>query len=322
MSSKKLKILYLAQYLQQETDEQHPKTLQEITAHLAAYDITAERKSIYADIELLRLYGMDIQTTKSKNYGYFLGERDFQLPELKMLIDVVQASPFLTRAKSMALIAKLENLTSRHSARQLRRQVYVMNRSRTVNETVYYAVDGINTAINEGKKISFRYFDWTVDGKKAYRRDGKVYVTDPVALCVDRHYYLVAYDAQLGDYRHYRVDRISDLKVLDEPRGTLPAGFDLGAYTKTIFDMYNGETTSVRLQFDEKLINVVIDRFGADAHMHAVPGGRIEVSAQVEAGPTFYGWLFQFGEKAKLLWPQQAVDEFTTWCKNTLAQYE
>ena len=161
-----------------------------------------------------------------------------------------------------------------------------------------------------------------MDGKKAYRRDGKPYVTDPVALCVDRHYYLVAYDAQLSDYRHYRVDRISDLKVLDEPRGTLPAGFDLGAYTKTIFDMYNGETTSVRLQFDEKLINVVIDRFGADAHMHAVPGGRIEVSAQVEAGPTFYGWLFQFGEKAKLLWPQQAVDEFTTWCKNTLAQYE
>lgn len=322
MANKKLKLLYLARFLQQETDEQHPKTVQDMIAYLAAWDISAERKSIYDDLELLRLFGMDIQTIKSKNFGYFLGERDFQLPELKLLIDVVQASPFLTRAKSMELIAKLEQLTSRYGARQLRRQVYVMNRLRTVNEALYYAVDGINAAINDNKKISFRYFDWTVNGEKAYRRAGAVYITDPVALCVDRNYYLVAYDAALGDYRHYRVDRISNLTVLDEPRGELPAGFDLGAYTKTIFDMYNGQTTSVQLQFDEKLLNVVIDRFGADAHMRAVGPGRIQVSAQVEAGPTFYGWLFQFGPQVKLLSPRQTVEDFTDWCRRTLAQYE
>ena len=322
MANKKLKILYLARYFQQETDEQHPKTLQEILHHLEGHGITAERKSVYDDIELLRLFGMDIQTVKAKNFGYFLGDREFQLPELKLLIDVVQASPFLTKKKSMELIAKLEQLTSHYGARQLRRQVYVMNRLRTVNETLYYAVDGINTAINENRKISFRYFDWTVDGEKAYRHDGALYVTDPVALCVDRHYYLVAYDTQLGDYRHYRVDRISNLTVLEEKRCALPENFDLGAYTKTIFDMYNGETTMVRLQFEEKLINVVIDRFGLDAHMHAVGDGLMEISAPVEVGPTFFGWLFQLGKQAKLLSPQPVAEQFAAWCRETLAQYE
>ena len=322
MANKKLKLLYLARFFQQETDEQHPKTLQDILHHLEGHGITAERKSVYDDIELLRLFGMDIQTVKSKNFGYFLGERDFQLPELKLLIDVVQASPFLTKAKSMELIAKLEQLTSRYGARQLRRQVYVMNRLRTANEALYYAVDGINTAINENRKISFRYFDWTVDGEKAYRHDGALYVADPVALCVDRHYYLVAYDTQLGDYRHYRVDRISNLTVLEEKRCALPENFDLGAYTKTIFDMYNGETTMVRLQFEEKLINVIIDRFGLDAHMHAVGEGVLEISAPVEVGPTFFGWLFQLGKQAKLLSPQPVAEQFAAWCRETLAQYE
>lgn len=321
MANKKLKILYLAQYFQQETDEQHPKTLQDIIAHLESHGISAERKSIYDDMELLRLFGMDIQSVKSKNFGYFLGDRDFELPELKLLIDVVQASPFLTKKKSMELISKLEQLTSRYGARQLRRQVYVMNRLRTVNETLYYTVDGINTAINENKKISFLYFDWTVDGEKAYRKGGAVYVTDPVALCVDRNYYLVAYDAAIQDYRHYRVDRISNLTVLDEPRGELPENFDLGEYTRTTFDMYNGESTRITLWMDAKLLNNAIDRFGADAHMRAVEGG-VEISASVEAGPTFYGWLFQFGPQVKLLAPQAAVEDFKNWCKTTLEQYE
>ena len=190
MANKKLKLLYLARYLREQTDEQHPKTMQDMIAYLAGCGISAERKSLYDDVELLRVYGMDVQAVKGKSYGYFLGERDFQLPELKLLIDVVQASPFLTQSKSMALIGKLEQLTSRPNARQLRRQVYVMDRVRTHNEKLYYAIDGLNTAINDGKKVTFRYFDWTAEGGKAYRRDGALYETNPVALCVDRHYYL------------------------------------------------------------------------------------------------------------------------------------
>ena len=164
MANKKLKLLYLARYLQEQTDEQHPKTMQDMIAYLAGCGISAERKSLYDDLELLRVYGMDVQSVKGKSFGYFLGERDFQLPELKLLIDVVQASPFLTQSKSMALIGKLERLTSRPNARQLRRQVYVMDRVKTHNERLYYAIDGLNTAINDGKKVTFRYFDWTAAG--------------------------------------------------------------------------------------------------------------------------------------------------------------
>ena len=322
MANKKLKLLYLARYLFQQTDEQHPKTVQDMIDYLALYGISAERKSIYDDLELLRVYGMDIQGVKSKSYGYFLGEREFQLPELKLLIDVVQASPFLTKSKSMELIGKLEALTSQPQAHQLRRQVYVMNRVRTHNEKLYYTVDGINAAINANRRISFRYFDWTVDGQKSYRHGGALYLTDPVALCVDRHYYLVAYDAQLGDYRHYRLDRMEGLTVTDEPRCELPENFDLGSYVKSRFDMYKGDTATVTLRFVGHLRNAVIDRFGTDAHMRADGDDTFSLTAPVEIGPTFFGWLFQFGREAEILSPLDIRTQFADYCRGVLAKYE
>ena len=263
MANKKLKLLYLAQYLQEETDERHPRTLQDMIAYLERCGISAERKSLYDDLELLRLYGMDVQSVRGKSYGYFLGDREFQLPELKLLIDVVQASPFLTQGKSMELIVKLEKLTSRPNARQLRRQVYVMDRVRTHNERLYYAVDGLHTAINDDRKVTFRYFDWTASGGKSYRREGALYETNPVALCVDRHYYLVAYDPAIQDYRHYRVDRMEELTVSDRPRDPLP----------------------------------------------------------VEVGPTFYGWLFQFGAQAEIVSPDAVRRDFARHCQAALSAY-
>lgn len=321
MANKKLKLLYLARYLQQETDEQHPKTVADMIAYLSSVGIEAERKSVYDDLELLRVYGMDVQTVKSRSYGYFLGEREFQLPELKLLIDVVQSSPFLTESKSMELIAKLEKLTSRTNARGLRRQVYVMGRVRTHNERLYYAVDGLHTAINDDRKVTFRYFDWRSDGGKTYRRSGQRYEVNPVALCVDRHYYLVAYDPAIADYRHYRVDRMEQLTVTDIPRDPLPEHFDLGQYVKTIFDMYNGHTETVRLRFDAALINVVMDRFGADGHIRP-DGDGIAVTAPVEVGPTFFGWLFQFGQQAELVEPPAVREEFAAHCRGLLERYE
>ena len=321
MANKKLKLLYLARYLQEETDERHPRTVQDMIAYLERCGISAERKSIYDDLELLTLYGMDVQSIRGKTYGYFLGNRDFQLPELKLLIDVVQASPFLTQGKSMELIAKLEKLTSRPNARQLRRQVYVMDRVRTHNEKLYYAIDGLHTAINDDRKVTFRYFDWTPEGGKAYRRGGTLYEADPVALCVDRHYYMVAYDPAISDYRHYRVDRMESLTVTDTPRDPLPENFDLGKYVRTIFDMYSGRTETVQLCFDRQLINVVMDRFGADAHIHA-DGDRIAVTAPVEVGPTFYGWLAQFGTQAELVSPAPIRQAFADHCRRIMAVYE
>ena len=211
MGHKKLKILYLAKFLQEQTDEDHPATINDMIRYLNQYDISAERKAIYDDLELLRLYGMDIIYSKSKNHNYYLGQRDFELPELKLLIDVVQSSPFLTAKKSMELIGKLESLASSAQAKELRRQVYVLNRVKTLNEQLYYHIDGINQAINENRCVQFRYFDWSPQGEKVFRHEGKVYEECPVALCVDRNYYLITYRPETGKYIHFRVDRIHDL---------------------------------------------------------------------------------------------------------------
>lgn len=321
MANTKLKMLYLTKFLREETDEEHPKTIQDMIAYLARCDIPAERKALYDDLDALRLYGMDIQTVKGKSFGYFLGERDFQLPEVKLLIDVVQSSPFLTQGKSRQLIGKLEKQTSRENAKSLRRQVYLMNRLRTGNETLYYTVDAINTAINAGKKLSFCYFSYAVDGGKTFHHDGARYLVNPVALCVEKYYYLIAYDSEKQEYRHYRVDRIAMQQVEDTPRDALPADFDLGAYVKTIFDMYSGESQSLHLRFASSLLNAVVDRFGADAHMRDLGDGSFDLYAPVEVGPTFFGWLFQFGSDAEILEPEAVRQQFTAHCRAVIEKY-
>ena len=320
MASKKLKLLYLADYLRRETDEQHPATMQDIMNELARWDITAERKSIYDDLHLLEDYGMDIQTVKGKSFGYYLGERDFQLPELKMLVDVVSASPFLTERKSMELIAKLETLASHCQARDMRRNIFVINRPRTMNEQLYYIVDGISTAINESKKISFRYFDWGVDGSRVYRREGRRYVIDPVALCVEKQYYLVAYHSGEGQYRNYRLDRMEGLQVENAPRSPLPPGFDLGQYAKSMVDMYSGETATVTLRLGKKLLNAALDRFGTDCHARP-DGDSVVVTATVDVSPTLYGWVFQFGQQAEIVAPAAVRQGFAHYLRQVMAQY-
>ena len=321
MAEKKCKLLYLLDYLTRETDEDHVATMGDLLSYLDRCGISAERKSVYDDLHLLQNYGLDIQTTRGKSFGYYLGERDFQLPELKILMDTVQASPFLSQKKSMELLEKLEQLTSRPTAQKLRRQVYVMNRLRTPNETLYYTIDGINSAINENRKVSFRYFDWTVNGEKAYRKNGTLYTADPIALCVDQYYYLIAYDAEKKDYRHYRVDRMENLTVTESIRSPLPEHFDLGEYVKTVFSMFNGKPMLVTMEFENTLLNAVIDRFGADSHMRDLGNGHFELSAMVEVGPTFYGWLFQFGNKAKLVAPQEVCKDYKHHLRETMEQY-
>ena len=339
MGDKKLKLLYLAKYLEEETDQEHPAGMPELLAYLTANGISAERKSVYDDLRLLESFGMDIETVKGRQFGYYLGERTFQLPEVKLLVDAVQAAPFLTQKKSMELIGKLEQLTSRPMARQLRRQVYVLGRPRTTNETLYYAVDGIHTAISRDRQVSFRYFDWTAEGQRAFRREGAAYVTDPVALCVDRYYYLVAYDAvpmnTLLNALCVNPRRIfglpggelaegqpADLTVLDSPRSPLPRDFDLGRYVRKIFDMYGGASVTVRLRLHRSLINPAMDRFGSDAHIRPDGPDHVSLTAPVEAGPTFYGWLFQFGDKAELLSPADVRRDFADYCRRVLARYD
>ena len=323
MAHKKLKILYIARFFYEQTDEEHPASLSDIIQYLADMGISAERKSIYDDIELLRLYGLDIIYEKTKTHNYYLGQRDFELPELKMLIDVIQSSPFLTAKKSMELIGKLEQLTSKHQAVNLRRQVFVLNRVKNHNEQLYYNIDGINEAINKNVRIRFRYFDWSAKGERIYRHGGAWYTECPVALCVDRNYYLIVYRPADEKYIHFRVDRISDLAVMEDmPRSRLPEHFDLASYVKTIFEMYSGgETQLVSLQLDKSLLNIALDRFGRDAHYRTAEDGTVIVSAEVDVSPTFLSWVLGFGKKAKLLSPASAVESLQALAREALAQY-
>ena len=322
MAHKKLKILYLAQCLQQQSDEEHPVSINDMIAYLEAMDIPAERKAIYDDLELLRAFGMDIVHIHGKTHGYYLGQREFELPELKLMIDVVQASPFLTAKKSMELIGKLEGLASNAQAKSLRRQVYVLNRVKTHNEQLYYNIDGINQAIRDDHCIRFKYFDWSTDGGRQYRREGNYYQECPVALCVDRNYYLITYRPEESKYIHFRVDRMSDLQVASELRPPLPGDFDLASYVRTIFDMHSGERQWVTLELDRSLLNVAMDRFGREAHYRKTDSGTVVVTAQVEVSPTFLSWVLCFGGQAKILEPASAQEALRDLAQSALARYD
>ena len=309
----KLKLLYLMDYLLQNTDEAHPASLARLTAHLSGLGVAAERKSLYDDLEALRAYGLDVVCTgRGRGSGYYVATRDFELPELKLLVDSVQASKFITHKKTAALIRKLERLASVHEAGALQRQVYVAGRIKTMNESIYYNVDALHSGISQGKKIRFRYFELDVHKERRYRRNGAFYVVSPYALTWDsENYYLVAYDAEAGGIRHYRVDRMSGIAVVDVPRDGLEAfrALDMAAYARKVFGMFSGEEKTVRMRFDAHLVSSVLDRLGGDTMLVPDGEGHFTVTAGLVPSPQFYAWLFGFGDMAQLLGPPEAVDE-------------
>ena len=311
-SNQKLKPLYLAQILLERTDENNTLTAQGLIDALAAYDIPANRKSIYDDIESLRQYGLDISIRRGSDGGYFVAARDFELPELKLLVDAVQSSRLITGKKSRELIKKLSKLTSTNQAKELNRHVHISGRAKTLNETVYYSIDAIHAAINAGKKISFKYFDYNTSKKRVYRRNDQAYVRTPIAMCWnDDKYYLVAYSPKFDDpFANYRVDRMASVEILDEKADEYDKkAFSITEYIKRAFGMFSGELVSARLAFDESLVSVVLDHFGADTRMTSMGGGKFQITADVSASPVFIAWMFQFGDRAEILAPESLRDE-------------
>ncbi|MBP0962753.1 MAG: WYL domain-containing protein, partial [Oscillospiraceae bacterium] len=251
----------------EQTDEEHSLTTQELIHQLNLCGVECERKSLYDDIEALRGFGLGIETRKGRGYSYYLADREFALPELKLLADAVASSRFITHKKSEELVGKLAALTSKPQANRLRRQVYVANRVKSRNEQVYYNIDGLHEALADHRKISFRYFEYTVDKQKHYRRDGAEYVVSPCALVWDdEKYYLVAYYPKYNSILHFRVDKMERIRVLDEAADNIPAdlNFEPAKYAQKVFGMYGGEEETVRLRFANDLIGVVLDRFGQD----------------------------------------------------------
>lgn len=323
-SNQKLKMLYLMKILLEKTDDENTITLNEMIAELERHGITAERKSIYDDIEALRQYGIDITTRKTKTTDYFVANRLFELPELKLLVDAVQCSKFITHKKSNELIKKIESFASVHQAILLQRQVYVANRVKTMNEGIYYNVDKLHTAIAENKQVSFKYFEYTVDKEKRFRKNGEKYIVSPYALSWDdENYYLVTFSEKYYDFTHYRVDRMSDIEIINEPRTKLPdeEQFNIAEYSKKVFNMFGGEEEMVKLQFDSSLVNVVIDRFGKDITLEKVDENNFVVRVNIAVSSTFLAWLFQFGDKVKILSPESVVKRYEDNLKAIIAQY-
>ncbi len=320
--NQKLKIFYILDYLERNSNPDHPVRAAELTHMLEhQHNILCDRKTVYSDIAALQDYGIDIVSMPGKNGGYYIASRNFELPELKLLIDAVQSSRFLTEKKSRELIEKLCNQCNEHDARLMRRDVLVSGRVKSMNETIYYNVDAIQEAIAQNKQIAFRYFDWGMDGKRKYRdRD---YQASPYGLCQDNeNCYLLAHSERHG-ITSYRVDRMSDIQAMTDPRIPCPelTGKALTEHANRLFQMYSGEPTDVKLRFHRSLVNVVIDRFGRDTML--IPDGEdhFVFTVNVAVSPMFLSWVIGFGAKAKILYPQSVIEACRNMCREALEQY-
>lgn len=321
-TGQKLKILYLLKILSESTDELHPMPMKRILEELSRYDISAERKTVYTDIEDLKQFGYDILRNPSKSEGgYYMASRDFELPELKLLVDAVQASRFITAKKSKELIRKLEKLIGKYDAGRLQRQVYVVNRIKTSNESIYYNVDNIHKGIQDNVQITFQYMEWTLDKKLIPRKNGTKYQISPwVLIWQDENYYLVGFDEKENKLKHYRVDKMGTIELTDEKRlGTeLFAEFDIAEYTNKMFGMYGGEEQIVTLKFANRLIGVVMDRFGKDADVRTRDDEYFSVRIKVAISGQFFGWITGLGKDVSILGPVEVADKYENYLKDIL----
>ena len=321
--NQKLKIFYILDYLQKNSHENHPVRASELISMLEhQHNILCERKTIYSDIAALQDYGVDIVSVPGKNGGYFIASRNFERYELKLLIDAVQSSKYLTEKKSHELIEKLCNQCNEHDAKLMRRNVMVSGRVKSMNETIYYNVDTIQEAIAENKQISFRYFDWGMDGKRVYR--SRDYEASPYGLCQDNeNCYLMALSPRHG-ITSYRVDRMSDIRMGKQDRTPCPelTGKALLQHANQLFQMFAGDAVPVKMRFHKELTNVVIDRFGRDTML--IPDGEdyFNFTVKVAVSPMFLSWVIGFGSMAKILYPQSVIDQCKQLCQKAMSQYE
>ena len=326
VSNQKIKLLAVMQILLQRTDENHTMSAQDICNTLeSTYGITAERKGIYSDIEALQRVGFDVLQTKGRDSGYYIGERDFELPELKLLVDAVQASKFITEKKSEKLIKKLEGLASVYEAQQLQRQVFICDRPKTGNENIFYIVDQIHTALFENRQVTFQYMEWSPKKELQLKKEGSYYQLSPWALTWDsEHYYLVAYDVESDMVKHYRVDKMKNLSILEEERLGQEKfqRFDLPSFAKKTFAMYGGRDERVALRCKNHLAGVIIDRFGKDVMM--IPDERdfFKANVLVTVSEQFFGWLAGLGNGVQLLAPGAVVNEYKQYLQSILTQYQ
>ena len=309
-TNQKFKLYRLAQIMLEKTDEEHYITMPEIMESLAEYDITADRKSIYADLRDLSVLGIEVEGEPVGNrYHYHVVNRMFELPELKLLVDAIQSSKFITEKKTNALIKKLEKMVSEYDAQKLQRQVYVSGRIKTMNESIYYTVDTIHNAISENKKIEFQYYQWNVK-KEMELRD-------------DENYYLVGYDSEAEKIKHYRVDKMLHIRLSSENREGKEFfnKLDMADYAKKSFGMFGGKEQTVKLLVKNNLAGVIIDRFGKNLILFPADDDHFTVNVDVHVGRQFLGWAFSLGDGIKIVGPDDVVEQMHTEIERLTEQY-
>ena len=324
-SGSKLKILYLYKLFMEKTDEDHSVSMPEIISYLNNQGIHAERKSVYGDIEALRLFGLDIIAERDSNgFAYKLGNRRFELAELKLLVDSVQSARFITEKKSTNLIKKIEELSSTYEASKLQRQVFVAKRVKTDNESVFYNIDAIHNAIADNSVITFKYFNWNVSKKQELRKNGELYEVSPWALTLfDENYYLVSFDAEDGHIKYFRVDKMLNINLTGAPRLGRDEfeSFDVADYTRKRFGMYDGDVTKVKLLVDNSYAGVIIDRFGRDVPMLKADDNHFYTTVTVAVSNQFLGWVISMSDAIRIVDPESVVDKIRKISENLFNQY-
>ena len=324
-NNQKFKLYRLAQIMQEQTDDEHYITMPEIMKNLAQYEVTADRKSIYADLRDLSVLGIDVEGEPVGNrYHYHVVNRAFELLELKLLVDAIQSSKFITEKKSNALIKKLETLVSKYDAQKLQRQVYVSGRIKTMNESIYYTVDAIHNAISENKKIKFQYYQWNVKKEMELRHNGAWYHISPWGLSWDNeNYYLVGYDSAAQKIKHYRVDKMLHIKLSNESREGKEhfKKLDMADYAKKSFGMFGGKEQKVKMLVKNNLTGVIIDRFGKEVMMIPADDKHFTVNVDVHVSRQFLGWVFSLGEDIKIVGPDEVVEQMKMEGRRLVEQY-
>ncbi len=325
-TNQKFKLSYLSRIMLEKTDDEHSLTMPQIMAELEKYDVTAERKSIYQDFQDMEKLGIEIIKEQiGRETYYHVGAREFEVAEVKLLIDAIQSSKFITQTKSRELISKIKKFVSEYQASQLQRQVFINDRVKNMNESVYYNVDDIYTAINDNKKIRFKYYKWSIEKKLVARHNGDWFVVSPWALTWDdENYYMVAFDDLNHKIKHYRVDKMMRISVEDEMREGKEVfkNFDMAAYSKATFGMYSGKKTRVHIQFPNNMCGVFIDRFGKEISFRKVDEDHSTVAVEVAVSHQFFGWIFSLGREVKVVGPDEVVEQMKIAAEEFVGNYQ
>ena len=321
----KLKMLYLMKIFNEETDDTHQLTMNQIIEKLAAYGVNANRKTLYQDFQELQDYGLDITMNRiGKQWTYSVGNRLFELAELKLLVDSVQSAKFITDKKSKELIGKLESLASHAEAKQLNRQVIIAGRIKTMNEKIYYNVDQIHEAINADKQIAFYYYQWTIHKEMKKKKEEKYHVSPWALMWDDENYYLVGFDAQDQKIKHYRVDKMEYIEIMQQSRQGKDQfkKFRLPNYTKSLFGMFGGKECHVTIRAKNEMVGILIDRFGKDIDIEIVDPDHIQTTVYVAISQQFFGWIIALGDQVKIIKPDEVVQQMKDLIENVNYLYQ